>query len=506
MRFQQQHSARSGGSPARRDRETPPRQVAGPPRTVRSAAGNRAFTRALQVQRSAAGQRTGVPEEIELPVLGTEQEHGGRGPEQVREPEAAARRSVRERVGEAVHWGERSKYPDWAKRGADGVDAVLGKSAGALGGARIPGQASAAFGAVGGVASVASAAKSGFELREARQKKMPGKYLRSRAADLALDLGGTAAAGVGLAGTGLKAKLAAAGLKVPAGLGGAAGGLAILLSAVKATREAWTLHRNREVRSKLAQVDLVAAEAAFRAECVRALSGLAGQGAAARAELGELENAADLDPAERERRLTEVRERLAGIERRREDQAGEETAGLRALDSLAGVLGYAAGKRRRRAWKTAASMASNVLKIGAGGAAVAVAAGALAASGPVGWVLAGLAAVPAAGLAGYKLYRRYLAFRKEEGVTTGQAILQALNPRKKPGERKEMAVRLYELASGRDKDGRPKPVPDEVRHAAQSVLEALHVEREDGGASWEAYLAQNREQVLHLLEKKKLAS
>ena len=177
-------------------------------------------------------------------------------------------------------------------------------------------------------------------------------------------------------------------------------------------------------------------------------------------DLNDQTGALDLAKATAEFKMTEMVDRA---------KAGQETA--------EDIRLYATTKNQGGVVKKTISVVGGLLGLGGGiagtigtlaFAGVGLAAGVATAATPVGWALAGAAALIGLGLAGYgffKWYRKRLDRAGKEGLTGFQKFKTALNPFKKIGKsrREHMAERLWELASHA-----PSPNPQVQQEADKS--------------------------------------
>ncbi|MFE7122387.1 hypothetical protein ACFU99_43885, partial [Streptomyces sp. NPDC057654] len=376
-----------------------------------------------------------------------------------------------------------------------------------------------------GTANDASGAlKAQGGLNELKEKKgVDWRSLRrdrnSKGADAAQGVAYNVSDGLTLARTGMKV----AGEVAPAAVGETIGALTIVVYISKVVRDVRSvvrthrMKRNLEgvnappakfedtIESKLLRRDIAAARAAMAAPRAELTERQSRPTSSARPD-GAPENAAAM------RRLeAEIAGLTAQIEQLEAEAAEKGPAYEASAERIAEVGAYAVKKRGRRRVKKGVSATGNVVKVASGAAAVAVAAGAIAVSSPVGWGLAGAAALLLGGLALYKAWKsvrkRYKIIMAEqakqaEAATTGenaqaegaehaadaeaaagadpaaveaatqltpmQAMGKALAFWKSvgPGKRQRMAGELYDLALGSD---------NEVRTTARELLKQLNM-------------------------------
>ncbi|MEV0262118.1 hypothetical protein AB0I49_12310 [Streptomyces sp. NPDC050617] len=379
-------------------------------------------------------------------------------------------------------------------------------------------------GAVDSVATVrdtSGALKAQGGLNELKEKKgVDWRSLRrdrnSKGGDAVQDIGTTVSDGIGMAKGGLKV----AGNVAPSALGETAGALTIVISISKVVRDIRSVVRTHRMKRNLAGVNAPPAKyegtiesKLLRKDIARARAAMS----APRAELAERqsrptsssrpdggpENAAAM------RRLeAEVAALTAQIEQLEAEAAEKAPAYEESAERIAEVGAYAVKKRGRRRVKKGVSATGNLVKVAGAGVSIAVFAGAIAVSSPVGWGLAAAAALLLGGLALYKAWKsvrkRYKIIMAEqeaaakagedaheagaeqaEGapavpgadpaavesatqLTPAQAMAKALAFWKSvgPGKRQRMAGELYDLANGGD---------NEVRTTARELLKQLNM-------------------------------
>ncbi len=567
-------------------------------RALQSAAGNRAVVQTLSSGRSARTEPAGRTDQIELAELPSRTEPAERtdraenapaptaagrsaqapatgaapGPTEAAAEAAAEPRGARQWVKkllskpsekletvkkllDPVDFGSsRVVSPavsgKWAEAAKDSDKAGIGR---AVEGVLATDVMGAAVDSVATARDTSGALKAQGGLNELKEKKgVDWRSLRrdrnSKGADAAQDIGTTIGDGLSMAKGGLKV----AGNVAPSALGETVGALTIVISISKVVRDVRSVVRTHRMKRNLAGVNAPPAKydgtienKLLRRDIAKAREAMS----APRAELAERqsrptsssrpdgtqENAAAM------RRLeAEIAGLTAQIEQLEAEAAQKGPAYEESAERLAEVGAYAVKKRGRRRVKKGVSATGNLVKVAGAGVSIAVFAGAIAVSSPVGWGLAAAAALLLGGLALYKAWKsvrkRYKIIMAEQAaaakagenaqaegaehtegaeaaanadpataeaatqLTPMQAMGKALAFWKSvgPGKRARMAGQLYELANGSD---------NEVRTAARTLLEHLNMgpkSLRQSPADWESDLKdpEQKEKWTKLIENK----
>ncbi len=318
----------------------------------------------------------------------------------------------------------------------------------------------------------------------------------TKGADAAVDTGNLTANALSVT----KAAVKTAGHGVAA-VDATAGGLAVAVAAAKALRDIRSAIRTWRTRGALQEVPLPTEFAQTQQAQDRARK--LGERAAKVRELETAREPGDRsDPeavsaigrleAEIETLVAQISELEATVARQADALPIDQTA-------LTEVRDYAVKKRGRRFWKKGASAVGNSVKVASGAVAIAIATGAIAATNPAGWALTLTAALIVGGLAGYKAvksvrkkYKLARAENQSELSALGTAL--AFWQEGAGGKRKRMANQLYDLATDAEH-------AEEIRLAARELLKALNIgpKGEDG---WDAYLTSGKKSLVSLIEKK----